>query len=63
MNIDLGRAAWWPLRTLGLDPGRALANAQLSAAEVQARRDELRAMVMKRFPRPESPARLPGRAG
>ncbi len=35
---DLRRGAAWPLRRLGLEPGRALANAQPSPAEVQAGR-------------------------
>jgi hypothetical protein len=37
---DLRHGAAWPLRRLGLEPGRALANAQPSPAEVQASRAE-----------------------
>jgi hypothetical protein len=35
---DLRHGAAWPLRRLGLEPGRALANAQPPPAEVQASR-------------------------
>jgi len=42
---DRRRGAAWPLRRLGLEPGRALANAQPSPAEVQAGRAEQLAFI------------------
>lgn len=50
MNFDLRSTATWPLRTLGLDPGRALENAHPSEAELQRQRAELREQVQRRFP-------------
>jgi len=42
---DVRHGAAWPLRRLGLQPGRALANAQPSPAEVQASRAEQLAYI------------------
>jgi hypothetical protein len=40
MLDEMWRAAAWPLRSLGLDPGRALANAQPTPDVRQAQRLE-----------------------
>ncbi len=37
---DLQHAARWYLRSLGLEPGRAVANSQPTPAQVQARRTD-----------------------
>jgi hypothetical protein len=50
MLIDVRRAATWPLRSVGLDPGRALANARPGVAERDAQRRELRTYIQARFP-------------
>jgi len=42
---DLRHGAAWPLRRLGLEPGRALANAQPAPAEAQASRAEQLAYI------------------
>jgi len=47
---DLRYGAAWPLRRLGLEPGRALANAQPSPAEVQASRAEQLAYIQAAHP-------------
>jgi hypothetical protein len=47
---DLRHIAAWPLRRLGLDPGRALANAQPSPAEVQASQVEQLAYIQAAHP-------------
>jgi hypothetical protein len=56
MLADVRRAATWPLRAFGLEPGRALINARPSAQERHAQRLEQWAYVRARFPGPvESP--------
>jgi hypothetical protein len=47
---DLWYGAAWPLRRLGLEPGRALANAQPSPAVVQASRAEQLAYIQAVHP-------------
>jgi hypothetical protein len=47
---DLRHGAAWPLRRLGLEPGRALANAQPSPAAVQASRVEQLAYIQAAYP-------------
>lgn len=47
---DLRHSAAWPLRRLGLEPGRALANAQTSPAEGQASRAEQLAYIQAAHP-------------
>jgi hypothetical protein len=47
---DLRRVAAWPLRRLGLEPGRALTNAQPPPAQVQARRAEQLAHIQAAHP-------------
>ena len=47
---DLRRGASWPLRLLGLDPGRALTNAQPPPADVQASRAEQLAYFREAYP-------------
>ena len=49
MLDDIRRVVTWPLRSVGLEPGRALANAQPSAADRQAQRLEHWAYVRARF--------------
>jgi hypothetical protein len=49
MRIDVGSLLWWPVRSWGLEPGRAVANAQPSEAELEAQRTELRERVIARF--------------
>jgi hypothetical protein len=45
MLDDIRRVVMWPLRSVGLDPGRALSNAQPSPAERNAWRLEQRAYI------------------
>jgi hypothetical protein len=47
---DLRHGAAWPLRRLGLEPGRALANAQPAPAEAQAGRVEQLAYIQAALP-------------
>ncbi|HEX3335623.1 MAG TPA: hypothetical protein VHS54_04130 [Jatrophihabitans sp.] len=49
MLDDIQRVVTWPLRSVGLDPGRALANAQPSPDERHARRMEQWEYVRSRF--------------
>ena len=51
--MNLGRVAFWPLRPLGLDPGRAVANARPSAAALYARRTEQLQYIVRDHPLPE----------
>jgi hypothetical protein len=54
--IDLRHVALWPLRSVGLDPGRALANARPSADEREAQRHEQWRYVQERVARGRRPA-------
>jgi hypothetical protein len=58
MLDDVRRVVMWPLRSVGLDPGRALANAQPSFEERQAQRLEHWAYVLARFDHGEQGAAL-----
>lgn len=49
MRVDMGSVFWWPVRSLGLEPGRALANAQPGEDELEAQRADLRERVIARF--------------
>ncbi len=49
MVIDLRRAVSWLLRPLGLNPGRARANARRSGERWQAARAEQRAYITARY--------------
>jgi hypothetical protein len=49
MLDDLRRVVLWPLRSFGLEPGRALINAQPSPQERRAQRLEQWAYVQARF--------------
>ena len=53
---DLWHVAAWPLRRLGLDPGRTLANAQPPPAELQASRAEQLAYIQATHPTPTAEA-------
>lgn len=54
MNLSrLAPAALLPLRPLGLDPGRAVANAQPTAEQRYARRKEQLQYIVRHFPPPE----------
>lgn len=54
--IDINRAVRWPLRPIGLDAGRALANARPSPTERAAQRAELWRQVQLRFAQQDQPA-------
>jgi hypothetical protein len=49
MLESMRHVVMWPLRSVGLDPGRALANAQPAPDARQARRLEHWAYVQARF--------------
>lgn len=52
--INLNRAVRLPLRPLGLDAGRALANARPDPAERAAQREALWRQVQQRFAPPDA---------
>ena len=45
MAVSLAGAALWPLKSLGFDPGRALANAHPTPEQLRARREEQHAYI------------------
>jgi hypothetical protein len=45
MNIGLRRLGFWPLRAVGLDPGRALINAHPSETQKNRDRSEMRRAI------------------
>ena len=49
---DLRRGVGWPIRWLGLEPGRALANARPSGVVLRAARAEQRAYIQAAHPEP-----------
>ena len=53
---DLWHVAAWPLRRLGLDPGRTVANAQPPPTEVQANRAKQLAHIQATHPTPNADA-------
>jgi hypothetical protein len=50
MNVP--HSALWPLRSLGLEPGRSLANARPTPEEVQRSRAEQHAYILEGLARP-----------
>jgi hypothetical protein len=54
MHLSFQQAALWPLRPLGLNPGRAIQNANPTAEQAQARRAEQHAYIAARFGVPEA---------
>jgi hypothetical protein len=54
MHLSFQQAALWPLRPLGLDPGRAIHNANPSTEVKAARRAEQHAYIAARFGVPEA---------
>ncbi len=57
MHINLHEAALWPLRSLGLDPGRAVVNARPTPEQVRARRAEQFVYIASQYvsPHPDVP--------
>jgi hypothetical protein len=47
MKIGIRRVGFWPLRTVGLDPGRALINAQPGKAQKNRDRFEMRRDIVE----------------
>jgi hypothetical protein len=56
MHVNV-HSAMWPLRSLGLEPGRSLANARPTPEEVQRSRAEQHAYILEGLARPRDGVR------
>jgi hypothetical protein len=63
LEMTIKQRAAWPLRMLGLDPGRALANAAPSPERRNRERDEQLAAIRQRLNADRDRAPLPGSTG
>ena len=57
MAVSFAGAAMWPLKSLGFDPGRALANAHPTPEQLRARREEQHAYIAAAIARPSDGTR------